>query len=215
MNRWRYGDSWEKYPIEEGEIWCHYESKSLIAVHDLRNGILDYMRGAEMVYCDPPWSLGNANLFITKAGMSSYIKCFDEFMDALFEGIKAISPRTCYLEIGRQHKNDFIQRLSSLYPVVQEWPITYYRKHPCFLLRGGWREIDHDFTGLDDEDTPLAAIQAERPRSVADPCTGQGLTLLAAHECGVQFLGSELNRRRLAVAIARAARRGWHYVKRS
>jgi len=35
--KWKYGDSWEKYPIEEGEIWQEPFSQSRIAVADLRN----------------------------------------------------------------------------------------------------------------------------------------------------------------------------------
>ncbi len=211
--KWQYGDSWERFPIIEGEVWSHDASGSKVTVHDLREGPPGYMLRTEMVYCDPPWSLGNANAFITKAGMDSYLRGFDEFMDALFKCIEAISPVVCYLEIGRQHERDFAERLGVLFPSVQEWQITYYRRQPCFLLRGGRTPVSRDFSGLDDEDTPFAAIEAEGPGSVADPCTGRGLTLLAAHKHGTRFLGSELNRRRLAVALDRAAQMGIHYVK--
>lgn len=53
----------------------------------------------------------------------------------------------------------------------------------------------------------------EQPGSVADLCTGRGLTLLAAHKFGAKFYGTELNKRRLAVAIDRAAKAGVFYEK--
>ena len=76
--KWKYGDSWEKYPIEEGEIWQEPFSQSRIAVADLRND-LPFEIEAEMVYMDSPWNKGNVNSFITKAGMNSYIDSFESF----------------------------------------------------------------------------------------------------------------------------------------
>lgn len=212
MTKWKYGDSWEKYPIEEGEIWQEPFSQSRIAVADLRND-LPFEIEAELIYMDSPWNKGNVNSFITKAGMNSYIDSFEYFMDCLFGKIKQINPEVCYLEIGKQHKQDFIGRLNQLFPIVQDWQITYYKKNPCYLLRAGENVLEQDFTGLDDEVTPYRAIMFEQPGSVADLCTGRGLTLLAAHKHGKKFYGTELNKRRLAVAIDRAAKAGVFYEK--
>lgn len=212
MTKWKYGDSWEKYPIEEGETWQDPTSLSKIAVADLRNE-LPFKIKTEMIYMDSPWNKGNVNSFITKAGMDSYINSFESFMDYLFEKINQINSEVCYLEIGKQHKQDFINRLNQLFPVVQDWQIVYYKKNPCYLLRAGENVLEHDFTGLDDEVTPYRAIMLEQPRSVSDLCTGRGLTLLAAHKHGKKFYGTELNKRRLAVAIDRAAKAGVYYEK--
>jgi len=212
MTKWKYGDSWEKYPIEEGETWQDPMSLSKIAVSDLRNE-LPFKIKTEMIYMDSPWNKGNVNSFITKAEMSNYIDSFEDFMDCLFGQISKIDPSVCYLEIGKQHKENFISRLSALFPCIEEWEIRYYKKNPCYLLRAGEDITEQDFTGLDDEVTPLKAIQAEQPLSVSDLCTGRGLTLLAAHKYGAQFVGTELNKRRLAVAIDRAAKAGVHYEK--
>lgn len=217
--KWQYGDSWEKYPIVEGEIWGHFPCDSMIAVHDLRNPLPDAMlcshffRHVDLLYCDPPWSQGNANSFITKAGMDSYISGFDTFLDALFGQIRDLRPGTCYLEMGSLHLTDVKSRMGALYPFIQSWPITYYRKNPCHLIRGGPDFSQEDFSGLDDEQTPATAIKAEHPSTVADLCTGRGLTLLAAHANGARFFGIELNKRRLAVAIDRAAKQGIRYEK--
>ena len=58
-----------------------------------------------------------------------------------------------------------------------------------------------DFTGKDDDVTPMMAIANEDTDSVLDLCTGRGLTGRTAHQLGKQFYGVELNKRRLAVLI--------------
>lgn len=211
--KWQYGDSWEKYPINEGEIWTHVATGSKITVHDLRTPLPEFMQNVDLFYCDPPWSKGNTNSFITKAGMNTYISDFEVFLNNLFNQIKALSSKVCYVEMGLQNLNETVQRMHILYQHVAIWQITYYQNHLCFLIRGGCMPPTVNLTGLDDTKTPLAAIKAENPLSVADLCTGRGLTLLAAHKHGAQFFGTELNRRRLAVAIDRAAKQGVHYEK--
>ncbi len=211
-SKWRYGDSWERYPIREGETWTHPASGSAVAVADLRDPPPAFMRGADLIYCDPPWSQGNANSFVTKAGLASYVDGFAGFLDTLFARIAEVDPRACYVEMGRQHVADVVERMEAWFPCVETWEITYYRRHPCHLVRGGQSPATTIFTGLDDERTPAAAIHAENPAVVADLCTGRGLTLLAAHAHGARFVGTELNRRRLAVAIDRAAKQGVAYA---
>lgn len=208
--KWRYGDSWEKFPIKECEIWTYQESH--VAVADIRDSLPDFMQWADMIYCDPPWNKGNVNSFITKAGMDNYVDDFKTFMNILFERIAWINPEVCYLEVGKQHRCDFMRRIGKLYPNVQSWEITYYKKNQCYLVRGGFAPTDYDFMGLDEENTPEIAIGLEMPTCVADLCTGRGLTLLAAHRQKVRFAGTELNRRRLAVAIDRAAKLGVNYA---
>jgi hypothetical protein len=212
-NKWTYGNSWDKYPIEEGEVWCDPASSSKIAVANLRGDLPDFIADIDLLYCGFPWNQGNVNSFITKAGMDKYIKSYDEFMDSLFSKISLINPKVCYLEIGKRHKCDFMEQLTKQFPIVQVWKITYNRKNPCYLLRGGQSPVTFDFSGMNDESTPYAAIKADHPHGVADLCIGRGLTLLAAHKLGAKFFGTELNKRILAAAIERAAMKGIHYEK--
>jgi len=211
--KWRYGDSWEKYPISDGETWTHAESGSAVTVHDIRDPLPNHIRGIDLLYADPPWNQGNVNTFVTKAGMTRRVSSFAEFLAALAVAIEAIGPRVCYLEAGDRHVADVEALLAARWPLVERWKITYYRRKFCWLLRAGHDGSPRDYAGMDDDDTPLAAVQAEAPASVADCCTGRGLTMLAAHQCGIPFHGTELNRRRLAVAIERAAVVGFNYRK--
>ena len=165
-----------------------------------------------MVYCDPPWNLGNTNCFYTKAGKNNdYIDSFFKFYSILFKRIEQINPTVCYLEIGKQNKSIFFDGIKQLFPVVQIWQIKYYKKNICYLLRGGTSSIKFDYWDIDDTKTPSFAIQNENPLCVADLCTGQGLTAIAAFKYNKKFVGTELNKRRLAVTINKVNKLGGNY----
>jgi len=187
---------------------------SYVQVVDITEKLPDVMCDVapDMIYSDTPWNLGNINMFNKKAGRA-YMHDFSEFYLPLFRHIKELNPRICYLEIGKQERANFINQLKKIYPSVQEWQITYYGKSPCYLLRGGHVPTDFDFTGMDDKDTPLAAIKHEQPYSVADFCTGRGITGIAALQEGCHFFGAEINKEKLAVFIHRANRLGYVFSK--
>lgn len=201
-----YGDSWEKYPIRPGETWRETHG-SAVAVADLFEGVPSFMGNAEMVYSDTPWTTGNLKTFYTKAEKACR-HTFDEFAEKVFQHIGWIRPKVCYLEIGRENVGIYERKLRNIYAVVQSWDIVYYRKHPMKLLRGGAALQAFDFTGMDDEKTPWAAIANETVKSVADFCLGRGGTLVAAFKHGIPCYGSELNPRRLAVAIEKVVKLG-------
>ena len=204
---WSYGDSWERYPVQTGEIWTERKTGSTVSVHDLFGGIPAYMQVADLVYVDPPWNTGNLRAFYTKAGLALG-GTFRSFLEALFDGIQCINSPVCYLEIGKQNLNTAINCLKLLYPVTQYWAVTYYRRNPSYLIRGGQEPTAIDFTGADDADTPRLAMRAESFSCVADLCMGRGLTATTAFALNKQFVGTELNPRRLAVTIDRVAQMG-------
>ena len=194
--KYQYGNSWEKYPIKHGETWIDKNTGSMVEVCDIIDEAPAYLLDAEVIYCDPPWNLGNLNSFYTKAECNGYKDHFFDFCQPFFKLINRISAPVCYLEIGKQNLSIFHDRLQIIYPIIQLWPITYYKKNECFLLRGGHSFQHFHFDGLDDEETPYMALQNEVCNTVADLCTGQGLTAVAAYKLGKRFLGTELNPRR-------------------
>jgi len=211
---WRYGNSWEQYPIKPGEIWQEARSGSLVAVHDLFDGLPEFMIQADLIYTDPPWNTGNIRGFYTKAGLKT-TRMFVEFADALFIHVGEIAAPVCYLEIGKQNLDLFKEKMSGLYSCVQAWPVTYYRKNRSFLLRGGWERTTFNFTDKDDMETPRLAMEQEVFSCVADLCMGRGLTATTAFLLGKRFVGTELHPRRLAVAIERVAKveGRWHIIQ--
>lgn len=213
--RHRYGDAWEKFPIRRGEVWVEVGTGSKVAVWDLFDGLPGFMLEADLVYTDPPWNTGNMRSFYTKAGMIT-LATFVGFTRILFDRISAIAASACYLEIGGQELGVFKSCMALIYPVVQVWPVTYYRKNPSWLLRGGQDGIEVDFAGADDMNTPQLAMEAEEFSCVADLCMGRGLTAVTAHRLGKRFVGTELNQRRLACAIEKVAKKGgvWNITRR-
>lgn len=206
-SKWKYGDSWEHFPISHDQIW-HDQFGSKVMVNDLTKNLPDFMTDADMIYCDPPWNLGNVNSFITKNGGSDYHNSFDQFYTAFFEAIRKISAKVCYLEIGNQYKEVFQNLLQGHYKHVQSWEITYNRKHLSYLLRAADEEIIYDFTGIDDLFTPEIAIKIENCHIIGDLCTGRGLTAVSAMKQGKRFVGIELNQRRMAVTIEKMTKLG-------
>ena len=203
----RYGDSWEKFPIRAGEMWIEESSGSQLAVWDIFDGLPAFMLNADLIYCDPPWDTGNLRSFYTKAGKGDR-PAFESFAEVLFARLMEIGPPACYLEIGGRNLEVFLGRLAQIYLVVQSWPVTYYRKNPSWLVRGGHERCAVDFSGMDDIDTPRLALESERFSCVADLCMGRGLTAVTAYNLGKRFVGTELYRRRLACAIEKVAKAG-------
>ncbi len=201
-----YDNKHEKFPIEPGQIWKSQLAQ--VSVCDITKSLPKYFDGADMIYSDPPWSLGNVNMFNSKAGRE-YMNNYSEFYQHLFIHIARINPRICYLEIGEQNVGLFLCELSKIYQKTQAWKIKYYKKHDCWLLRGSHESyIDFDYTGLDDTETPTKAISLEQPKCVGDFCTGRGLTAIGAMKNGVRFVGTELNKEKLSVCLSNLSRMG-------
>ena len=58
---YKYGDSWERFPIEPGQSWA-LENGSRVAVHNIFDPLPWWME-ADLLFVDPPWNLGNINNF--------------------------------------------------------------------------------------------------------------------------------------------------------
>lgn len=206
MTKWLYGDSWERYPIQPGEVWG-MDDGSRVAAHNLFDPLPDWMR-ADLLFVDPPWSQGNLTAFYTKADRTDYPN-FRDFTDCLFERIEQIGPVTAYIEIGNQSVDEWERRLAAIYPCVQRWPVVYYRKHPTNLLRGSRSgPIDYDYAGIDEARCIQILAKLERYQVIADLCMGRGLVGLAAYRADHRFVGTELNPRRLAVLLDKLEKLG-------
>jgi len=210
-NKWKYGDSWEHFPISEGEIWTEKKTESKVCVCDLFDRLPSFMEEADLIYTDSPWNTGNMKGFYTKAQKKTE-RTFAEFAAVLFDHIATIGAPVCYLEIGKQNLTNFLEEMEVLFPVVQHWQVTYYKRHKSYLVRGGQEKTDVNFTGIDDMITPRVAMENEQFTCVADLCMGRGLIATTAFELGKRFVGTELNKRRLAVTIEKVAKMGGEWL---
>lgn len=199
-NKWTYGDAWEHFPIVPGEVWGTGESR--VAVHNIFDPLPAFMNLADLLFIDPPWNLGNLNTFYTKAGRNDYQDSFSDFARVLFIRIAQIHPRVCFIEIGKQNVDLFESLMSELYPAVQRFAVTYYRKYPTYILRGGESAGNFDYTGIDEAKCIELIAKNEDYQVIGDLCMGRGLVGLAAYKAGKTFVGTELNQRRLACLLA-------------
>jgi hypothetical protein len=200
--QWTYGDAWEQYPIEPGEVW--QAGTGIVAVHNLFEPLPAWFV-CDLLFVDPPWNRGNVNSFYTKAGRTDYIGDFTDFEAAIFARIDQVQPSTCYMEVGFQAVDRWHEQLAQRYPVVQRWEVTYYRKHRCYILRGGSVPTERNYTGMDEAAVIAAVARDESYAVMGDFCMGRGLVGLAANAAGKPFVGTELNKRRLAVLLQRLA----------
>jgi hypothetical protein len=207
MMQYRYGDGWEQFPIEPGEVWGLPDG-SRVAVHDIFNPLPEFMFKADLLFVDPPWNQGNLTAFYTKADRKDY-KDFNAFTAILFERIGEIVPQVCYIEIGNQFVDAWLKRLGGLYPYTQRWPVVYYRKYSTNIIRGSrCGLLDHDYSGMDEAQVIAESAKREVYTVMGDPCMGQGLVGLAAFAAGKPFVGTELNKRRLANLLKKIAKQG-------
>ena len=201
----RYENAHSEFPIQEGEVWKYGDSA--ISVLDITESALDCFGDADMIYADAPWGLRNVNFFYNQV-KKKRLNNFSDFYNKLFGVVKNVNAEVCYLEIGNEYLHVYTENMRRLYNAVQKWPIKYYGKRDCWLVRGGQDITPFDFTGFDDSKTPSHAVKIENPQCVLDPCCGKGITGIAALESGARFIGTEINKRKLALFIKRAAAMG-------
>lgn len=192
----KYGDAWEKFPIQSGEVWGVPANGSKVAVHDILDQLPTWFT-PDFMFVDPPYNRGQLSGYYTKAGIEPRSD-YNEFTDALLGHIKKIAPKICYIEAGYGMAEWWHKKLSDVYPVVQRWNAVYYCKYPTNILRGGHTAVDFDYTGMDEAKVILKAAGIEHYTVMGDLCMGQGLVGVAAYKAGKPFVGTELNKRRLA-----------------
>lgn len=214
--QWLYGNAWEEFPLEAGEVWgipANTEEGlpgGRVSVHDIFDPLPSFMFDADLLFVDPPWNISQVNSFLTKASLSDrHLKDFKSFTSMLFSRICEIDPDTTYIEIGHQNLSLVLTQMENIYPHVQVWDVVYYRKHPSHLIRGTKKErVDYDFTGKDEAQCINIVPTIEDFKIIGDLCMGMGLVGVAAYEAGKPFVGTELNPRRLANLLQRLRQKG-------
>lgn len=205
--KYTYGGSWERYPIEPGQIWR--AGTGTVAVNNLFAGMPEFMLKADCIFVDPPWNLGNVNTFYNKAEQSDRVSSFELFTNALFAAVRQIDPDTIYIEMGDQNIKVYEAHLRELFPFQQTWAVKYYNKHPCNIVRASKKGLTGiDYTGLDELKVIADLAKRESYQTIGDICMGRGALGREAFAAGRPFVGTELNKRRLAVMIDKIAQKG-------
>lgn len=213
-SQWLYGEYWEEYPIEFGEIWTVDGDNHIIVCDDILNlKDIDSKYLPDLSYTDPPYNVSAAKSFYTKAGYTDDHFSFDLLLERVIS-LGHLSNGKAFIESGisqlnRVHK--IFDRLSI--PIDHVHEIFYSKKNPAYLIEySGSRykiftDISDELHNKDDEETPKICIQnlSSSGERVADFCAGRGLTPFEAAKLGRKTFSVELNKRRSANILAKLA----------
>lgn len=200
-----------RHPVQDGIV--RFEDGSMVKVHNIFEPLPAFMREADLIFVDPPWNLGNLNSFYTKADRTDYQTDFAVFYHRLFECIAEIGPKTCYIEVGKEHLGEFLLETKKLFRYVTFFNSTYYHRKTnlCYVIRGSSSRAKPQLDGMDEEDIIAWICEHENFSCIGDLCMGKGLVGLYAHENGKRFVGTELNHKRLAVLVEKLHENGLKY----
>ena len=210
--KWDYGDAYKRHPINTGT--AVFPGGSKLKCHDIFNPLPDFMKQADILFVDSPWNKGNLRSFYTKAETEPPETDYTVFYKRLFACIKEIAPKTAYCEIGKEFLADFIIEMRELYKYVTFYNTTYYhnKSNLCYIVCGSEKRKKLIFDGMDEEDVIQWICQNEEYNCIADLCMGRGLVALNSYKSGKKFVGTELNHKRLSVAIERIYNIGGTYL---
>ena len=210
-SKWDYGGAFERHPIQNGI--AAFEDGSKLKTHDIFNVLPEFMQSADLIFTDPPWNQGNLASFYTKAGWGSPISNYQFFYSRLFQCIEEISPKICYIEVGKDHLADFIMEMREIFHYVTFYNSTYYHKpsNLCYVVRGSDHAKKPKLDGMDEEDIIEWVCKNEDYSCIGDLCMGRGLVAINAFKAGHRFVGTELNHKRLSVAIEKVYKLGGKY----
>ena len=211
-NKWEYGGSYLGYPVIDGCIV--FNDGSIVQTHDIFDPIPRFMTQADLMFIDPPWSIGNMKSFYTKAGLVNRQNTFECFYKRLFVCIADISPTICYVEVGKEYLAEFILEMKRIYRVVTFYNSTYYhsQKNCCYVVRGSNKREKINLDGIDEENIISWICENENYECIGDLCIGRGLVGVNAYRNGRRFVGTELNHKRLSVLVEAMVKLGATYT---
>ncbi len=194
-----------------------------LAVADLTKDGVDVMLGmvegkkVQVVYSDPPWSPGNEKWWRRHAGLEPP-NSYHNLLIGWCACVVACHPVDVFCEqsIVDAHRNILLGIIHEFHgwelPLVEQWTVFYGSPlRPNVLLHFGKDRIRTNPEGMHGEAMTRRVFEsfAGRVRVVADPCTGLGMTSRMAHEFGADFVGTELNSKRLDRTIGWLSKHGY------
>lgn len=201
--KYKYGNLCEKYKMD-GDI---HIGNGILKVHDIFDKTPDFMKNADTIFSDPPCSKQNLNSFYTKAEKEDELKDnYDMFHLRFWEVIDEIKPKRLFLEVFKSNKERFILECQKRYKNVKVYNSMYYKnpKNKCWIIQASNDDLlDIEIEGIDEEKVIENICNNADYECIGDPCMGKGLVAFYANKIGKKFVGTELNKYRLAVCLQR------------
>jgi hypothetical protein len=207
MADWNYGNAHLRHDMQ-GEI--HLPNGSTVEVCDWTVRMPDFMKRADVLFVDPPWNAGNVRSFYTKADLPSEAFDFADFLGKLWGRIDEIAPLTLFLEMGKENLHRCVAEAEKRWKHVTFYNSTYYhkRENKTYMIHAtdDFRTRRHkELEDMDEEDIIAWVCRNARYAVIGDLCMGRGLVGRHAYAAGRPFVGTELNRKRLAVLVEHIA----------
>lgn len=201
---WTYDGLYKKYPMDKELHIGH----GIVKVHDIFKPLPEYMKGADFILTDPPYNKSALSSFYTKAGIDKKPESFDGFILRFFEVVDEIAPKYICIEAGIPQTNMFIELLEKRYKNIFVAESYYYgnKKNKCNMIFATNFEIPDCVKKMPffDEEKAIEYLCNSIDYScVCDPFMGLGLVAFYANRAGKKFVGTELNKYRLAVCVER------------
>jgi hypothetical protein len=173
-----------------------------------------------IVYSDPPWNPGNEKYWRTHAGANpgpGYDRFLAAWCDVVTRCIDAGTTDVFCEQSSNQHHRQLLLRAvdAAGWPISLrgQWTVCYgHPKRPNTLLHFGRQPLATNPSGLSGEAMTacaLSGVAAPAGSLIVDPCMGKGMTSRMAVRFGWNFVGVELNQRRMDIAVAWLARHGY------
>ena len=205
MANWEYGGAYKKYDMD-GLIKA---GTGTVKVHNLFDPLPEFMKQADCIFSDPPCSTGNINSFYTKADRTDYQIDYMPFAKRFFECVDEIAPKTLFIEVFAANRKYFMEQCKERFEYVREYESTYYHKKTCrcWIIQASHEPItEYPFNDMDEENVIEYICKNHPYECICDPCMGMGLVGFFANKYGRKFVGTELNKKRLAVLLERIER---------
>jgi hypothetical protein len=200
MADWSYGGAYLRHDMD-GIIELPNESK--IKVHDLTHGLPDFMRMADVLFVDPPCSTGNLRSFHTKADQDLPYT-FNLFEMELFKRIDEINPKHLFMEVFASNKGSFLDEIGKRYKHTKVYDSFYYNKpkNKCWIIHAS-NDLIGDLPIQEIDETKAIAWICKNMdfKCIGDLCMGRGTVGRYAYMNKRQFVGTELNKKRLALLV--------------
>lgn len=200
----KYGNLCDKYDMS-GNVKI---KNGILRVHDIFNPIPDFMKQADVIFSDPPCSKANINSFYAKAEKEERQDSYAPFHKRFWEVIDEIAPRVLFLEVFKSNKDAFTAECIARYKHIKIFDSMYYKnpKNKCWIIQASNEPLENlELQGIDEEDAIKKICAESNYECIGDPCMGKGLIAFYASKAGRKFVGTELNKYRLAVACERVS----------
>ena len=199
---YKYGYLCDKYDME-GDI---HVGTGILKVHDIFDPTPEFMKTADVIFCDPPCSKANINSFYSKAEKEARQDSYAPFHNRFWEVIDEISPRVLFVEVFKSNKDAFIEEAGKRFKNVTVYESMYYNnpKNKCWIIQASNDPLQNlDIDGMDEEKVIEHLCRNVDYSCIGDPCMGKGLVAFYSNRYGKRFVGTELNKYRLAVCLER------------